>query len=268
MEVARQRPEPIPVYAEMSSINPIVLLPGALAARTEALVDGFFGSLTLGAGQFCTNPGLVIAIDGPDLDRFVSLTAKKLASSTPAVMLTPGIAASHQAIRQQAGAPACAEPGRGSPALFEVAAAALAKDPSIAQEVFGASALVVRCADSEEMAQVLRGLEGQLTGTLHFDDTDRDAAARLLPLLVDRAGRILANGWPTGVEVTRAMVHGGPFPATSDGRTTSVGTLAMQRFVRPVCYQDLPDALLPPALRTDNPWQLPRRIDGVWETTA
>ena len=132
--------------------------------------------------------------------------------------------------------------------------------------MFGASAVIVRCADLDEVARVVAGLEGQLTATLHMDDGDAPAAATLLPLLQAKAGRVLANGWPTGVEVTHAMVHGGPFPATSDGRTTSVGTLSMMRFLRPVCYQDIPDALLPPAVQNTNPWGVPRKVDGKMET--
>lgn len=132
-------------------------------------------------------------------------------------------------------------------------------------EVFGASAVIVRCADLDEVVRVIAGLEGQLTATLHLDDGDMSAAAALLLLLQGKAGRVLANGWPTGVEVTHAMVHGGPFPATSDGRTTSVGTLSMMRFLRPVCYQDIPDALLPTAVQHTNPWGVPRKINGTTE---
>ena len=138
-------------------------------------------------------------------------------------------------------------------------------NPALAHEVFGAFSLIVRCKDAEALALALQSLEGQLTATLHIDKEDEALAAKLLPILRDKAGRILVNGWPTGVEVTHAMVHGGPFPATSDGRTTSVGTLAMTRFLRPVCYQDVPDALLPPALKATNPWNAPRRVDGVME---
>jgi NADP-dependent aldehyde dehydrogenase len=132
--------------------------------------------------------------------------------------------------------------------------------------VFGPSSVIVRCRDHDDVMQVIAGLEGQLTATIHIEKADEAIAAQLLPLLREKAGRVLANGWPTGVEVTWAMVHGGPYPATSDGRTTSVGTLAMTRFLRPVCYQDIPDALLPPALQRANPWQLPRRVDGQWRT--
>ena len=275
MEIAAARAEPIPVFAEMSSINPVVLMPGALAARGEALAAGFIGSLTLGAGQFCTNPGLVIAPDGPDLDRFVASATTALAAVTPPVMLTPGIHAafdagvaaldaSPQAERVAAGQAATGS-NRCTGALFQTSAADFIANSALGHEVFGASAVIVRCAGASAMAEVVASLEGQLTATIQLDAADEGAAAGLLPLLCAKAGRVLANGWPTGVEVTHAMVHGGPFPATSDGRTTSVGTLAMMRFVRPVCYQDLPEALLPAPLRNDNPWHLPRRIDSRWE---
>jgi len=275
MRIAADRAEPIPVYAEMSAVNPVVLLPAALSARAEALGKAFVQSLTLGAGQFCTNPGLVIAPTGPGLDRFVASAAQAIADSQPAVMLTPGIHESfEQGVRALASHPAVEEVARGRVgegvnqacgALFAAGAQAFEADPALSHEVFGSASILIRCGDVEEMGRVIEGLEGQLTATLQLDEADQAAAARLLPALRRKAGRVLANGWPTGVEVTHAMVHGGPFPATSDGRSTSVGTLAIERFLRPVCYQDLPDALLPPALQAANPWKLPRRIDGVLE---
>lgn len=274
VDIAERRAQPIPVFAEMSSINPVILLPAALAARAEALGAAFVGSLTLGSGQFCTNPGLAIALDGPELDRFVVAASQALSAAEASVMLTPGICNAFAAgvgaleqnprVKRVARAQANAAPNRGVGALFETQAAAFLEDPALSHEVFGASSLIVRCADRAEMARVLESLEGQLTATLHLDAADNDHAARILPILREKAGRILANGWPTGVEVTHAMVHGGPYPATSDGRTTSVGTLAMMRFLRPVCFQDVPDALLPPPLQAANPWRLPRRIDGAW----
>lgn len=275
MEIAARRAEPIPVYAEMSSINPVVLMPAALGARAEALGAAFVGSLTLGAGQFCTNPGLVIAVDGPALDRFIAAAGEALAAVEPPVMLTPGIHAAYRAGVAALDASDCAsrtgegkataEPNRCTGALFTATDAAFVAEPALGHEVFGASAVIVRCASLAAMMGVIASLEGQLTATLHLDPADEPAAATLLPLLAGKVGRVLANGWPTGVEVTHAMVHGGPYPATSDGRTTSVGTLAMARFLRSVCYQDIPDALLSPALQATNPWKLPRRIDGKRE---
>lgn len=275
VEIAQRRDEPIPVYAEMSSINPVVLMPGALANRGAALGTAFVASLTLGAGQFCTNPGLVLALDGPGLDAFVAAAVGALGEVEPPVMLTPDIHAAFQAgvaalgalesaqvvtgIRQASG------PNRCGGALFQTTAAAFIAEKALGQEVFGAAAVIVRCADMVALAEVIGSLEGQLTATIQLDAEDEAVAATVLPLLAKKAGRVLANGWPTGVEVTHAMVHGGPFPATSDGRTTSVGTLALGRFLRPVSYQDIPDALLPPALQAANPWRLPRRVDGRWE---
>ena len=271
MRTAAARPEPIPVYAEMSSINPVVLLPAALESRAEALAAGFVGSLTMGAGQFCTNPGLILALDTPALDRFIAAASARLAEAPAQTMLTPGILrayaggvarlAGHATQRAQGLA---ADGLQGVAALFETDAARFTSQHALAEEVFGAASLVVRCPDLATLARVAAGMEGQLTATLHLDDADHDAARALLPILERRAGRVLCNGWPTGVEVAHAMVHGGPFPATSDGRSTSVGTLAIGRFLRPVCYQDLPDALLPPALQQANPLTLPRRVDGRW----
>lgn len=275
MDIVAKRPEPIPVFAEMSSINPVVLMPHALAARAEALGPAFVGSLTLGAGQFCTNPGLVIAVGGPDLDRFIAAAAQAMTSGEAAAMLTPGIhraycngvAAldSHAAARRVASTPPSDAPNRCGGAIFETSATGFATDPALGAEVFGASSLVVRCVDLAELARTVASIEGQLTTTIHLDPADETDAAQIIPVLVAKSGRVLANGWPTGVEVTAAMVHGGPYPATSDSRTTSVGTLAMARFLRPVCYQDIPDALLPPALQQDNPWNLPRLVDGAKE---
>ena len=271
--IAQARPEPIPVYAEMSSVNPVLLFPAALAERAEALGAAFVASLTMGAGQFCTNPGLVIGVDGPDLDRFVAAASAAMGEAQAQVMLTAGIHAAYAR-----GVEALAQPGRteqlaqgkepagcnlGRAALFGVTADALIADPSLAHEVFGAASLVVRARDWAQVAQLLEKLEGQLTATLQIDEADAALARPLLPILERKVGRILANGWPTGVEVAHAMVHGGPFPATSDPRSTSVGTAAIERFLRPVCYQDLPDALLPDAVRDANPYGLPRLVDGA-----
>lgn len=274
--IAAARPHPIPIYAEMSSINPVFLLPAALAARSEALAQGFVQSLTLGAGQFCTNPGLLFALDGPDLQRFIGQVEGLLAAAVPAPMLTPGICQAYEAGVQAlidnpaamlvARGGAADGPTRAPAALFVTDAAAFAADPHLSDEVFGASSLVVRCPDAGALALAAEALEGQLTATLQLDEADIPIARRLMPVLERKVGRILANGWPTGVEVCDAMVHGGPFPATSDSRSTSVGTLAIRRFLRPVCYQDLPAALLPAALQPGNPLHLPRLVEGRLET--
>lgn len=272
MRIAAARPVPIPVYAEMSSINPVFLLPAALAASAEALGRAYVTSVTLGAGQFCTKPGLVFALEGPALDRFVEAAREAMGLVPAQVMLTDAIRhAFTRGVAQWEAAPALrrtahgqspAGPFQAEGALFSMSGAAFIADPGQAKEIFGATSLLVRCADLAEMRQALRLIEGQLTVTLHLDDHDVALAQTLLPVLERLAGRILANGWPTGVEVTDAQVHGGPFPATSDGRSTSVGTLAIDRFLRPVAYQNLPAMLLPEDLREDG-GTLPRRVDGV-----
>ncbi len=272
MRIAAARPEPIPVYAEMSAVNPVLLLPAKLTSDPEALGKAFIGSLTMGAGQFCTNPGLLLVIDGPDVDRFVAAAADALAQSDAMTMLTPAIhsaycagveaLSSHVAVRLLARGRLVEAPNRGQAALFETSGKSFMADPALGHEIFGSSSILVRCADADELKQVLAGLEGQLTATLHMTADDEPLAQALMPLLIRKAGRILANGWPTGVEVSHAMVHGGPFPATTDGRSTSVGTMAIERFLRPVCFQDISDRLLPAAVREDNQLKLPRRIDG------
>jgi len=272
MRIANARVEPIPVYAEMGSINPVILLPGALRSRAEEIATGFVGSLSMGAGQFCTNPGLVIGIEGSDLDRFATAAAKALAEVEPAVMLTPKIHDAYVAgVDAQSGRNGVECLGRGAAGggktcargvLFSAPADTVLTDPDLATEIFGPASLLLRCKDEAELVDVLEHLEGQLTAALHLEGTGTALARRLLPILERKAGRILANGWPTGVEVCHAMVHGGPYPATSDSRSTSVGSRAIERFLRPICYQNLPDVLLPDALKHDNPLGLLTRIDG------
>jgi len=274
MRLAQQRPVPIPVYAEMSSINPVLLLPEALKARAAALGTAFVGSLTMGAGQFCTNPGLILAIEGEGLDAFVAAARGAVAEADAQTMLTPGIHAAYEQGKARLAGSDKVEtlargkdaPGapRGQAALFGTSARAFLSDEALGHEVFGASSIIVRCGDEAELASVIAGLEGQLTATLHMDDGDLAMAGRLLPLLERKVGRILANGWPTGVEVCHAMVHGGPWPATSDGRTTSVGSLAIDRFLRPVSYQNLAPALLPADVADSARGNgVPKLIDGV-----
>ena len=272
VRAAAQRPEPIPVYAEMSSINPMFLLPGAMAQNAAKIGAGFIDSLVLGSGQFCTNPGLVIALKGADLDSFRLAAVTALQAKTGTTMLTPGI---HGAFnsgvdklgkqagvallgRGQSGATACA----GQAALFETSAANFLANPALEDEIFGAASLIVACDDLAQFAQLAEHLDGQLTATMFLNEDDRASAQALLPVLERKAGRILINGYPTGVEVAHAMVHGGPFPATSDSRSTSVGAGAIDRFLRPVSYQDLPAYLLPAALQDANPLGLHRVRDG------
>lgn len=272
LRLAQARDVPIPVYAEMSSINPVLLMPEALKARGAALGAAFVGSLTMGAGQFCTNPGLILAIDGDGLDAFVEAAGSGVTGAAAQTMLTTGIQAAYEkgaaALAGHASVETVAKGAegdgctRGGAILFQTTAQAFLADKALGHEVFGASSIIVRCSDEAELKAVLAGLEGQLTATLHMDEADEAMAGRLLPVLERKVGRILANGWPTGVEVTHAMVHGGPFPATSDGRTTSVGSLAIDRFLRPVSYQNLAQSVLPPELR-DGATGAPRLIDGT-----
>ena len=272
VRTAAQRDEPIPVYAEMSSSNPMFLLPDAMARNARQIATGFVDSLTLGAGQFCTNPGLVVALEGAALDAYCDAAATALQAKAASTMLTPGIYQAYNAgverlanasgvrllARGQAGTSACA----GQAALFITDAATFLAQPELEQEVFGAAALIIRCSEPAQFQQIAEYLEGQLTATVFLTEDDRDLALALLPVLERKAGRILINGYPTGVEVSHAMVHGGPFPATSDSRSTSVGAGAIDRFLRPVSYQDLPAFLMPAALRDGNPLGLLRVRDG------
>ncbi|MFM9270582.1 aldehyde dehydrogenase (NADP(+)) [Halomonas elongata] len=275
MAAAQARPEPIPVYAEMSSINPVFLLPEALKSRAAALGEAFVGSLTMGAGQFCTNPGLVIAEKGEGLDAFVAAAGEAVKGASTQTMLTPGIhEAYNKGVDSLVASDKAREVARGplgeganqcQAGLFVASAKDFLADEALQAEVFGATSLVVECADQDEVKRVAEHLEGQLTATLQMDDADAETARGLLPILERRAGRVMANGWPTGVEVCHAMVHGGPYPATSDSRTTSVGSAAIHRFLRPVCYQNLPEALLPEALKDGNPAGVSRLVDGKRE---
>jgi NADP-dependent aldehyde dehydrogenase len=255
--LARARPNPIPVFAEMGSSNPIVVLPGALATRSDQVAAQVAGSMTLGAGQFCTKPGVLIGLDGPRFDGFVTEVARALAGVAPATMLTDGIRAAYRAgVADLAAAPAVDVVWRGDgddrpvgPTLLRTTAAAVIERPSLLDEVFGPAALAVACADPDELLALAEALPGSLTATLHLEDADLDLAAELTERLVEHVGRLIVNGVPTGVLVSPAQHHGGPYPATLDARATSVGTAAVERFLRPVAFQDVPEALLPAALR-------------------
>lgn len=271
--IANARPEPIPVYAEMSSINPVFLLPGALSDRAEAIGAAYVDSLTQGAGQFCTNPGVVIALASADLVRFKAAAKSALASRSEATMLTPAIHSAYElgvaklevieGVETLARVvPSPNSDNAAAPIIFLTTARRLLEEEQLRAEIFGPAGLLVVASSFEEMIAVAEQLEGQLTASVHLNADDQPWAGRLMPVLERKAGRILANGFPTGVEVCRAMVHGGPFPATSNAAFTSVGATAIERFLRPVCYQDMPDALLPPALQEVNPLGLTRLVDG------
>ncbi|WP_207879152.1 aldehyde dehydrogenase (NADP(+)) [Pseudomonas sp. 32_A] len=271
-DMAAARPQPIPVFAEMSSINPVIVLPQALQTRGEQVAGELAASVVLGCGQFCTNPGLVVGIKSPQFERFVHTLVARMADQAPQTMLNAGTLRSYQngvqhllahpGIQHLAGQPQAGK--QAQPQLFKADVSLLLdSDPLLQEEVFGPTTVVVEVADAQQLAEALRHLQGQLTATLIAEPDDLSAFATLVPLLERKAGRLLLNGYPTGVEVSDAMVHGGPYPATSDARGTSVGTLAIDRFLRPVCFQNYPDALLPDALKSANPLGIARLVDGV-----
>ena len=273
MATAAARPEPIPVYAEMSSINPVFVFPGAIEDDVDALASGLVGSLTMGAGQFCTNPGLVFVPAGTQGDLFVAAASKALQATRGTTMLTRGIAEACAAgvskLRNEPDVDVVAEgqpgPTENAPGavLFGTTTDTFTNNLRLQEEVFGAAGIFVRYTGEDELLGAADALEGQLTATIHATSPDNAAITPLLPVLERRVGRILFNSWPTGVEVGHAMVHGGPYPATSDSRSTSVGSLAIMRFQRPVSYQNIPDELLPAPLQEANPWKLNRRVDGT-----
>jgi NADP-dependent aldehyde dehydrogenase len=276
MERAAARPEPIPCYMEMSSTNPFFLLPEALAARGAQIAEGLYGSFTMGVGQFCTKPGLVFLPRNAAADAVVAVLAGRVAAGAAAPMLTPGIAKSYHAgvagRKQYALAQSNATLREGAtevaPSLFEIDGAALLAEPTLAEEIFGPCTLVIRYETQVELLALTQSLEGQLTATLHGTAADIAAHAGLIAVLERKAGRLVVNGFPTGVEVCHAMVHGGPYPATSDSRTTSVGTQAIYRFARPVCYQDFPQAALPGELKDANPLGILRMVEGIYTRDA
>ncbi|MBM2614880.1 aldehyde dehydrogenase (NADP(+)) [Actinoplanes sp. LDG1-06] len=251
MGTAQRRAVPIPVYAEMSSINPVFLLPGRLEAGAAEVAAGFAGSLTMGAGQFCTNPGLLLAVEGAGLAEFRRALVPALGGQAGQTMLTERIATAYgEGVARLGSIPgtgriAVGGEGPNPPAVYEADVETFLKHEELHEEVFGAAGLLVVCPSAEDLVRAAEHLGGQLTATLQAAPGDRDLALALLPVLERKAGRIVYNGWPTGVAVTAATVHGGPYPATSDGRSTSVGTMAVERFLRAVCYQDFPGGLLP-----------------------
>ncbi len=254
-DLCAQRPDPIPFFGELGSVNPMFILPQAVAARGAAIAAGWAASLTMGAGQFCTNPGIAVMLDGPETDAFTVQISAALEPVLPQTMLTDGIADAYrdgqnriaQGAKQILGT---ANTGRqASPYLFTVSADEWLKNPHLAEEVFGPLGMIVRAKDAAQMIEVAHSLQGQLTCTLHLDDGDTELAQTLMPILERKAGRILANGFPTGVEVCDAMVHGGPYPASTNFGATSVGTMSIRRWLRPVSYQNLPAALLPADLQ-------------------
>ncbi|WP_461173604.1 aldehyde dehydrogenase (NADP(+)) [Arthrobacter sp. Z1-9] len=278
MKTAAARPEPIPVYAEMSSLNPVFVFEGALKGSTEqikALAQQYVTAVTGSSGQLCTSPGLLFAPAGEAGDKLAAAVGRAVSACSGQTMLTEGIAGSWNAGTEALGSAAGVDLiGKGlegitknapAPTIFGTQVRDFVTNHVLHEEIFGAASLVIRYGSTDELLDAVARLEGQLTASLQLTEEDYPTAAPLIPALEQKVGRIIVNGWPTGVEVGHAMVHGGPFPATSDSRTTSVGTLAINRFLRPVAYQNIPQELLPAPLQDANPWHLNRRIDGVVE---
>lgn len=277
MDAAAARPEPIPVYAEMGSINPVFVLGGALAQCAEEIATGLHGSVTLGVGQFCTNPGLVFVEAGEGAQRLQARLAGLMSATPPGTMLTSGLCSAYQRGVEQFAASGGVktlalvktDPGagkaQGGAALFSTTAETFLANHSLMDEVFGPTTLIVECSQRDQMLQAVKRLEGQLTATLHATPEEVVAKQELIEQLTYKVGRLVYNGFPTGVEVAHAMTHGGPYPATSDGRSTSVGTRAIERFLRPVSFQNFPDAVLPMQVREGNPLPAPRLVDGSFE---
>jgi NADP-dependent aldehyde dehydrogenase len=270
-DAAASRPEPIPVYAEMGSVNPLFILPRAAAERAAAIATGLKDSVTLGVGQFCTNPGLTIGISDAGFDDLVGQLDALMSSAPPGTMLTPAICQAYQSGARRLSAidgvstrqsSVAAQESQGIPSLFVTGAEVFLQHQDVREELFGPSTVVIRCGSRDELYQVARQLEGQLTATIHGTPADLEEYAPLVSILESKAGRLIVNGFPTGVEVCPSMQHGGPYPATTDSRATSVGTAAISRFVRPVAYQNFPPSLLPAELQDANPRGIWRLVDG------
>jgi alpha-ketoglutaric semialdehyde dehydrogenase len=274
-DAATARPDPIPVFAEMSSLNPLFILPGALRERGPQIVEGLRTSVTMGVGQFCTKPGLVFGLGSAEFDNFAERFGTAIRAVAPATMLSPGICRSfHQGLATVQRVPGVIALGvsdteaqssqtHGEPTVLITDAENFLRQPALHDEVFGPYTLLVTAPTFTDLMRVAHRLEGQLTATIHGTDDDLANAADLIAILERKAGRLLINSFPTGVEVCPAMNHGGPYPATTDERFTSVGTAAIQRFVRPVCYQSFPASALPPELADANPRGLMRLVNGT-----
>ena len=256
-DLCARRKNPIPFFGELGSVNPMFLMPHALAARGTQIAQGWAGSLTMGAGQFCTNPGIAVVIDGPEAEAFIAAAKEAVGQVGAQTMLTDGIAEAYRAGRDRiaggtgvrAVLTTMCDLRQATPYLFEVSGDDWLANHALGEEVFGPLGLIVRVRDFAQMMQMANSLEGQLTCTLHVDPEDYAMAQPLVPVLSRKAGRVLANGFPTGVEVVDAQVHGGPYPASTNFGATSVGTLSIRRWLRPVAWQNMPEALLPEPLR-------------------
>ena len=272
-DAAAARPDPIPVYAEMGSINPVFLLPEALAQKQDVLAEGLKGSVILGVGQFCTNPGLIVALKSEALSSFVDKVAKSIEGSSPGTLLNAKIKSAYESgldrqirtpgVNLVAQAASTGQPNQASPALLCVYAEVYLASEYLQREVFGPSTLFVLCDSRNQLLKIAHTLKGELTATIHGTDKDLQEYTQLVTFLTRKVGRIIFNGFPTGVEVCPSMHHGGPYPASTNALFTSVGTASIYRFVRPVCFQGFPDSALPEELKTGNPLGIWRTVDGV-----
>jgi NADP-dependent aldehyde dehydrogenase len=270
-DLAAGRPNPIPVYAEMGSVNPVVVMPHAVSNRREAIAKGYAQSLTMGVGQFCTNPGLLIGVDSPEFQQLVDQIAGQVSQAPPAPMLHPGIHESYvNGVKRMAETDQVtvvvahqSDATLAGPGLFQTTADVARANPEVLEEVFGPAGLVISCNDLEDLTDLIASLPGQLTASVLLDDAEIEAARPVISAMAGIAGRVVLNGYPTGVEVHSAMQHGGPYPATTDSRSTSVGTAAILRFVRPICFQGFPTQLLPDALKDENPGKISRTVNGT-----
>jgi NADP-dependent aldehyde dehydrogenase len=265
-DAAAGREEPIPVYAEMGSVNPVFILPNALAQKKDELAKNLAASITLGVGQFCTNPGLFVLEKNVESQQFAAVTQDHLAATPMQPMLTDTISNSYtEGISRLGKITGVAPDGLSlAPQLFITETTAVLENEILSEEVFGPCSVGVMAETKEAMIDFAKNLKGQLTATVHGTEEDLQQYKELVEILTQKAGRVVINGFPTGVEVGYAMVHGGPFPATTDSRSTSVGTNAIYRFTRPVCFQDFPDNLLPDELQKNNPLRIRRMVDGAF----
>jgi NADP-dependent aldehyde dehydrogenase len=273
-DIAQQRLEPIPVFAEMSSINPVILLPKSLASQAEKSAELLAGSITLGVGQFCTNPGLIIAIEGDGLNQFIEFLSKRIGLSPAGTMLHTGISDNYakrltqsliqKGIEVVGQSSAIEEKNKALPTIASIKAIDFLKNPLLSDEVFGPYSLLVKCNNLAELHAVVNQLHGQLTTSIFGSEEEISSHSSLLNMLTEKTGRMIINGVPTGVEVCPSMQHGGPYPSTTDARFTSVGVDAIKRFVRPVAFQNFPTSLLPEELKDNNPLKIWRLVNNGW----
>jgi alpha-ketoglutaric semialdehyde dehydrogenase len=274
-DMANARPQPIPVFAEMSSVNPVILLPETLKRDAEKTAALLAGSITLGVGQFCTNPGLIFAIEGDALNQFMTALSKQFAAALPGKMLHQGIADNYhkrladalaqRGVKVEGQSTSEGDPAQGRPLVASVDAAEYFKNPRLGEEVFGPFSLIIRCKDLDILTAVVNTTHGQLTSTMIGDEAEIAQHKDLINILIEKAGRLIVNGVPTGVEVCPSQQHGGPYPSTTDSRFTAVGTDAVKRFIRPVAFQSFPESLLPEELKTSNPRKIWRLFNGEWK---